>query len=213
MISVFYYNQKEFPDSWFNYYLKFLPPSFLPDILRYREFKDKKARLLARLMVLYALKMDNAEHLIHKWTVTDFQKPHIPTWKNFNISHSGNWVILLCSNNKIGVDVEAVDLRPHHDIVTLLHTNEREYVNNAKDKTAAFYTIWTRKEALLKATGTGLINKLDAFNCVQPEMMYNEVLWHFSHIALNADHVCTACSETEGPQFKMCLFNPKYIIV
>ncbi|WDF57317.1 4'-phosphopantetheinyl transferase family protein [Mucilaginibacter sp. KACC 22063] len=211
MTSVYYYHLKEFPDDQFNDYLELLPPSYWPYILKYRDFKDKKRKLLARLMVLYALRMDHAEHLINKWTVSSLGKPHIPGWKNFCISHSGNWVILICSNNLIGIDVEVVDIKLYTDIVVLLHKDEQEYINNAEDKATAFCKIWTRKEAVLKAIGTGLIDQLDVFSCVQQEVTYQEKAWYFSNIKLDAEHICTACTETKEPKFEISLLNSKDI--
>ncbi len=83
----------------------------------------------------------------------------------FNISHSGDSILLAVTHRRsVGVDVETV--RSDLDVQALsrrfLAPEEQEAiaVGSAADQLAAFYRCWTRKEALLKALGTGLATPL-----------------------------------------------------
>jgi 4'-phosphopantetheinyl transferase len=80
---------------------------------------------------------------------------------DFNLSNSGEVaVIAMAPQETVGVDVET--FRPVHDAVGL----SRHYFSNAESRQLeilvpalrdrAFLTCWTRKEAVLKATGLGL---------------------------------------------------------
>ena len=90
-------------------------------------------------------------------------KPEIPEYPelSFNLSHSGDTALLgVCFARRLGVDVE--ETRPGRDFVAIAEHffsgEERAALDRIGDATRAhaFYRAWTRKEAYLKAIGTGL---------------------------------------------------------
>ncbi|NDC42415.1 MAG: 4'-phosphopantetheinyl transferase superfamily protein, partial [Chitinophagia bacterium] len=85
----------------------------------------------------------------------------------FNIAHSGDLVLIAIARMAaVGVDVEWV--KPLADAAAIqeatLHPNEINWISTQPDATIAFYRLWTRKEALLKAAGTGLTDYLTAID-------------------------------------------------
>lgn len=77
----------------------------------------------------------------------------------FNASHSGDLVVLaLARETPVGVDVER--RREIDDALALARryfaAEELAIVGNAEDATDAFLSIWTAKEAILKASGKGI---------------------------------------------------------
>ncbi|MGY6276835.1 4'-phosphopantetheinyl transferase family protein [Methylomonas sp. MgM2] len=78
----------------------------------------------------------------------------------FNLSHSGDWMLLAAGPRELGVDIEVWD--PRHDPESLageiLAPKELEYWQTLPpaEHTAAFYRFWTRKESLAKAVGSGI---------------------------------------------------------
>ncbi len=101
-----------------------------------------------------------------------YEKPYIdlPVFNeiNFNMSSSADLIIIgLCRKTDIGIDVEKV----HHiqDMEQIVRENfshkELKYFNSEPDKTAAFFKIWTRKEAFIKAVGKGFYFPLKSFYC------------------------------------------------
>ncbi|PZG19905.1 4-phosphopantetheinyl transferase [Micromonospora craterilacus] len=77
----------------------------------------------------------------------------------FSVSHSGRWcVVAFTVRTEIGVDVERIALRGGTLPLRALAPTERTVVTGpgVRDRTTAFVRYWTRKEALLKATGDGL---------------------------------------------------------
>lgn len=91
----------------------------------------------------------------------------------FNLAHSGNYlVIALNKTNEIGIDIE----QPKERIPDLVNIATRYFTKEegAKIQAAAparqveiFYEIWTKKEAVLKAIGTGISGGLDTFNALE----------------------------------------------
>ena len=106
----------------------------------------------------------------------DRGKPHLNhhTQIQFNLAHSGDLMLLAVTNGmKIGVDVERV--RPLNDAKAIARrffsTNESNWLQRCSDQELdqAFFQLWTRKEAVLKATGEGISSGLDSLELLNPE--------------------------------------------
>lgn len=104
-----------------------------------------------------------------------------PIILDFNISHSKNILLLAINKGEVGVDVEEIIGLLHEDVMHgSLATNEIDFVKNSRNPPAAFSAIWTRKEALLKTTGTGIIDELpvlqvlDGTNSATLEILKNK---------------------------------------
>ncbi|MFJ3924763.1 4'-phosphopantetheinyl transferase family protein [Streptomyces sp. NPDC090022] len=78
---------------------------------------------------------------------------------HFSLSHSGDLAYLAFARVPVGVDVEAVP-GPDAvaDVLTSLHPDESAELRalSDADRPAALARLWSRKEAYLKGTGTGL---------------------------------------------------------
>ena len=84
----------------------------------------------------------------------------------FNASHSGGlWTCAVALHREVGIDVEAID--PSRRIESIMGRYfapaEAAAVRGSPDPLRAFHRVWTRKEAWLKARGTGITVPLDSF--------------------------------------------------
>jgi 4'-phosphopantetheinyl transferase len=82
-------------------------------------------------------------------------RPRLPgTGLHASISHSGDVVaVALTGCGPVGVDVEEIGPRDYEPLIPrVCGPEEQPHVGSAGD----FYAYWTRKEAVLKATGSGL---------------------------------------------------------
>jgi len=70
---------------------------------RYQNIDDRKRCLAAGLMLRKALGSD-----CEKIKETSEGKPFLPDGPSFNLSHSGDYVILGVSEHEVGVDIEQV---------------------------------------------------------------------------------------------------------
>jgi 4'-phosphopantetheinyl transferase len=94
-------------------------------------------------------------------------RPRLPgTSLQASVSHSGDIVaVAMTSAGPVGVDVEAVRGIDFAAVTESVCTpRERNYVHTATD----FYTFWTRKEAVLKATGEGLQRPMTDLDVTPP---------------------------------------------
>ncbi len=86
-------------------------------------------------------------------------KPVLPGGPGFSLTHAGDLVgVAVHPGGDVGLDVEQV--RELGDLQAML-----DHVCSPQESAAdadAFFTLWTRKEALLKAVGTGLATPMSA---------------------------------------------------
>ena len=84
----------------------------------------------------------------------------------FNVAHSEDLLLIVATRGPIvGVDVERVRHLPEFEelVARFFSSNECIQFRNllAEQKPAAFFNLWTRKEAWLKATGEGITHLLN----------------------------------------------------
>lgn len=104
-----------------------------------------------------------------KFGYSEFGKPHfIESTLKFNVSHSGNVAVIgFLEGQEIGIDVELV--KTNFDVLDIANNffSEKEIkaLNELPHEiqSLAFYRCWTRKEAFIKAEGSGLSFPLDSF--------------------------------------------------
>jgi 4'-phosphopantetheinyl transferase len=97
----------------------------------------------------------------------EYGKPSMQGGPHFNLSHSGSDAMLAVSACfPVGIDIETI--RPLKEDIAAHYFSERERralaALPADRQLQAFYKVWTRKEAFVKAIGLGLSFPLDAFD-------------------------------------------------
>ncbi len=117
---------------------------------------------------------------------------------HFNLSHSGNWVVMAVSDQPIGVDIETPN--PKRNIMAIAEhyflPEEVKIIRSSKDALDMFYKLWTLKEAYVKATGEGIVSglskcgfemldgKLKPMQDLSPYQFTQEVLEDGTYLAL-----------------------------
>ena len=79
---------------------------------------------------------------------------------DFSISHCKQGIAVALDSHPIGVDIES--FRQYSDSLLQKTMNEREIfvILNSSDPSVEFTRLWTRKEALVKMLGTGIVDEL-----------------------------------------------------
>ncbi|GAA4779834.1 4'-phosphopantetheinyl transferase superfamily protein [Olivibacter ginsenosidimutans] len=91
-----------------------------------------------------------------------YGKPALPTHNpvkvHFNISHSGDYVLIALSDTPVGIDTEHMKAGfAYQDFAsTVFSTAETNAIKQSPIPYETFYLFWTRKEAFLKNKGCGL---------------------------------------------------------
>jgi len=90
-------------------------------------------------------------------------KPHCadPAAPFFNLSHGGEWVgVAFSSRQPVGLDVEDSMRRAQFPAIADRYYGPSEQARVRERGREGFFEVWTRKEAVVKATGTGLSVRL-----------------------------------------------------
>ncbi|MBQ2593115.1 MAG: 4'-phosphopantetheinyl transferase superfamily protein [Candidatus Riflebacteria bacterium] len=102
-------------------------------------------------------------------------KPYLKDYPTlfFNISHTDGLILLGFANSPIGVDVEKIERNADKEAIIKHFFSEKEqqsfFSQPDNQRQLAFVKGWTRKEAILKATGDGLSAMKDFEVSFEPE--------------------------------------------
>ncbi len=139
--------------------LSVIPEDIKNSINRYLHKRDRLHSICGKLLLLKMLKESSLSGLLDlsmlKYTI--FKRPYFDHSFDFNISHSGSYVVVGgTSHGKIGVDIEEIKMVDPLEFRNVFTESEIRILMNDLNKTELFYQMWTKKEALAKALGAGL---------------------------------------------------------
>lgn len=102
------------------------------------------------------------------FAANEFGKPRLAGDQvHFNLSHCEERAVLAISDTEIGIDLERDRPIEHVDLAKrYFHRNEVAAITASREEAEqrrAFFLVWTLKEAIVKALGTGLSTPLDSF--------------------------------------------------
>jgi 4'-phosphopantetheinyl transferase len=177
---------------------------------RYHFERDQKRFIAARGLLRYILSTylnKAAADILFQYGPQG--KPYVAdTALQFNVSHSDDRIVIGIGNHHpLGVDVEHMTrIVEMADIATrFFTTNEAQQINalSGDAQRRAFFNVWTRKEALLKAIGSGLSLSLQACEVSVSEEELSTVLacnapsfdkhdWQVHSRALTDDYLAAA---------------------
>ncbi|MCL6261368.1 4'-phosphopantetheinyl transferase superfamily protein [Aquiflexum sp. TKW24L] len=143
-----------------------------------------------------------------EFEMNEFQKPKIKNQENihFNTSHSGDWLIFIFSSNPCGIDIEKIN--PDFDYPSVLkmsfHPDEIDFIQKSKQPEEQFFKIWTIKESILKAEGTGLMDNLNELNTLQDfaKLPDNTDPWHTKSMLIEGVYWCSVCFKNASAKMK-----------
>lgn len=177
----------------------------LPDMLRkkinrYKRWQDAYASLYGKLLISKLIEKFNLHAKLENLKFNDFNKPFFDIENfNFNISHSGKYVLCIGSNDcKVGIDIEEIkmiDLENFRGQFSL-----DEWVLISSSPLDCFYSLWTKKESIVKALGYGLNYPISTINLVNTEeqIMIDGVAWKVTEIYFDSCYKCAVTTSADG---------------
>lgn len=210
MITVLYCLVNKIPDYKISDYLLLLPQFMRDDILRSKSIPVLKTRLVARLMLKECLNQTNSAHLLERFDKDRNNKPFIEGWRRFNIAHSGSVSVFAYGNSfHIGIDIEKNVNFGYHDIISNFHYREEEFILKSINPLNAFYEVWVKKEAVLKAMGIGIVNGINNFCTLNEHINQSNKDWYTQKVLIAENYTAFVCSESISETVILQEFIPK----
>ncbi|MEO5376856.1 MAG: 4'-phosphopantetheinyl transferase superfamily protein [Magnetococcus sp. DMHC-6] len=140
---------------------------------RWRRFRSPFLRNFflashATLRLILSRYLPNSPAGSLRFSYTDKGRPFLSAEQNpqhvdFNLSHSGEWIAVVVGRGcRVGIDLEFMDDK-EEEIQSIaerfFHSEEIHHLSSLTNKQAVlrdFYRLWTAREALYKAYGSGL---------------------------------------------------------
>ena len=135
-------------------------------ISKFHRWQDGHAALFAELLIRMILVESNG--LKNSDITFDFLpngKPFLTGYPhiNFNLSHSGKWVVCATDSRSVGIDIEEISAIDLSVAETFFCPAEYKDILSHADSRAVFFEYWTLKESYIKFLGEGLSHSLNAF--------------------------------------------------
>ena len=93
-------------------------------------------------------------------------KPYLKKGPYFSISHCKTAVaVAIDEEHELGIDIESIRHAEQALIERTMNKEEQTFIAYADNPDHAFTDLWTQKEAVLKARGTGIMDDLTNVLC------------------------------------------------
>ena len=186
-------------------FLSIINPGEIARSNKYFHTKDKNRFIISRGALRHILgKYLNRSPNSIEFGIGENKKPYLVNSDlHYNISHSGDWILCAVSNPEIGADVELInhDFKYQEVIEDNFSSDEVNYIRQNLS-IERFFMLWTRKEALTKATGKGLDEDLKLIPCLdgvhpaQSDVISSANDWLISSFKLYEDYIASVASDT-----------------
>jgi 4'-phosphopantetheinyl transferase len=134
-----------------------MPVPIREKIAAYQNPADRQSRVQGKLLLIKMINDFGLTMKLEDMKYTSYHKPYFDGDLDFSISHCDGMVI--CAGGlmaKIGIDTEPIREINVDDYIDELTVNERYLIHHNQNPSKTFLQVWTKKEALLKATGRGI---------------------------------------------------------
>ena len=176
-------------------HINMISPRRAEQARRYR-FADDQKRCVAGGLLLRRFLGDTDIY------TDDFGKPRAESGVCFNLSHSGDWVILAVGETEVGCDIERFKLVDPLRLGKVVYIGaELEYISSNPDRLGRFYELWTKKEALLKCMGKGFHRAAKTVEVTGDRFAEDGDIYYFKTMAFS-DYTVSVCTKNTPAVFK-----------
>jgi 4'-phosphopantetheinyl transferase len=183
-----------------------LPQTIRATITAYTNPFEQVLQLSSKLLLQKLMEYFETTRLVglEEITLSKTGQPHFNKALYFSNTRSGNMAASVASAvAPVGIDVEKItniDLVNYQEYFTL---TEWEYITYSPNQTETFFTLWTRKEAVVKAAGVGLYANLASFDVLNNPCIFNNTAYYITNIPLMSGYVCHIAATLESPMIEL----------
>lgn len=189
MTKVYYTICKQLTIHSFEKAASLLPMEMQKRLRKYRRWQDSHAYLYGRLLLKEAICQLGYNHSLEFMEKTKYGKPYFENSDfGFNISHSGEYIVCVISTDEkqnLGIDIEEIKPIVLENFTNVFSEEEKKEITNYDN----FYTFWTRKEAIAKADGRGLLIPLNTINVSSPFVILDNIKYNLYEVNIDKNYI------------------------
>jgi 4'-phosphopantetheinyl transferase len=170
-----------------DFYAAQLPEIEQKKINAFVRWEDRTASILGKALLLRLLQhLGESGIKLSDLLYTSYNRPYFDANIDFSIAHSGSYVICaMATHCRLGIDIEQIKTTANHSLGFTLTPAEERYIQSSIHADSAFYNIWTKKEAILKADGRGLGLELSQVDTTCLPFSLEGETWFTQSISIN----------------------------
>ena len=171
-------------------------------IQRYLRWEDRCRALFGKLLLQSQLQnFGFREDLIKEVKQTEYGRPFLDIPLDFNISHSGNYVICAASPDcRVGIDIEEWRDINYQEFRNIFTESEWERMHQIEHTIPEFFRIWAQKESVVKADGRGLTWPLDKIEANDHTIVDQDNIWYVQELDLRSGYSSWLATDKAFPQ-------------
>ncbi|OQP45861.1 hypothetical protein A4H97_31960 [Niastella yeongjuensis] len=179
-------------------YIQYLPAAMIKRMNAFQIETDAFRFLLGKVLLLEGMVAQGYPYtILEELQFNEYQKPFLPGGPSFNISHSADHVVCVISPiGKVGVDLEHINPVDINVFRVCFTHKEWQYINSNIDPLYTFYKFWTKKEAVVKADGRGLLIPFLSFEVIDETVYLNNTSWHFEPLPIEDGYIAYIATDT-----------------
>ena len=169
-----------------------MPKMISDKIMTNNDLLTQQLKLKGKLQLLRLLETFRLSYTLDRLCFTNSNRPYFHSDFDFNISHSGD--IVICGglkNGRIGIDIEKIKPLDINLFENYFSSDEWHIVKKSKNDLSSFYRFWTRKEALAKAIGLGVLEEFSSLEVINDVVETNGCRFYLHELSINEGYIAS----------------------
>lgn len=199
-IHIFYIKQTEkLAAEIFDVFLRQMPIFFQEEILKYKFWQSAESSLLGKIILKLGFAKLNLPFTLDDIKVDAKDRPFINDAIDFNISHSGQYIICaIVENARVGIDIEKHRVLKSNIAERYFDKQECAEIDNSNQAVVTFFELWSLKESAIKCDGRG-VEVLSKTHKQYEPLLSNTIicdnnLYHYKTLTIEDSYSCHVCS-------------------
>lgn len=190
--------------AWDRYFLE-MPHCLRTRISRYRRWQDRQAGLFGKLLLADGLvRCGHPAGHLRNLVWDDAGRPFLDLHMDFNISHSGEYVVCALSPaGRIGIDIEEIRPVDVSDFKAQMTPDQWEEIMASENRLHTFFSFWTQKEAVVKADGGGIALPLDEITVAGGKAFLAGDTWDVNEVRIADGYCCHLATSRLNQEVKI----------
>jgi len=196
--------------------------SLLPDSLKsvvdsQRRWQDRYAKIFGLLLVKKGLAESGYSGPgLHQIQYSEHNRPYIDGAPDFNISHSGEYVVCAVAQaGRVGIDIEKHCRIRLSDYRSHLHPEVWKKIVTAEDSNIAFFACWTQIESVLKADGRGIPGLSNSICIIEDREQFEGKNWFIKPLDICSGYSCNLSTNMENVTIELqevCFYSEQLLL-